>query len=302
MLLRIFLLGSFLAAAYSQAPPANSSDQLSARELYYKETASNEKMPPITRKVSKPAAKVADAKKPAAASQTAPSASSPVTAASNEVARQPDNAVNVSLRRVDDTQKQPPPADHLGLRYRLLMVDKATNVTHPVDADSVFHTGDCLALELQPNRAGYLYVLAKESNGNWHPLFPSPEMEDEPETVQGYSKERAPQHYCYELDEHPGEEHLFIILSRNPEQVKELHFALLKRDAPKQMADARPPSTDSLFNKEASDTVAEFGSRGFKITKVSAAAAQDEKYSVFVVPASLEKKDTVFAEVIIKHE
>ena len=292
MLLRVFLLGSFLAAAYCQGPPANSTDQLSARELYYKETASNEKMPPITRKASKPVKKVADSKKPDVPSQTVQS---------QAAAQQPDNAVNVSLRKVDDTQ-QPPPANHLGLRYRLLMVDKATNAAHPVDADSVFHSGDCLALELEPNRAGYLYVLAKESNGNWHPLFPSPEMEDEPETVQGYSKERAPQHYCYELDEQPGDEHLYVILSRNPEQVKELHFALLKKDAPKEMADASPRSTDSMLNKEASDTVAEFGSRGFKVTKVSGAAAKDEQYSVFVVPASLEKKDTVFAEVIIKHQ
>jgi hypothetical protein len=292
MLLRTFLLAGFLAAGYAQAPPVNSSDQLSARELYYKETASDEKMPPITRKVSKPVKKVVEAKKSEAPSQTGQS---------QAAVQKPDNAVNVSLRHVDDTQ--PPPAvSHLGLRYRLLMIDKATNVSHPVDSDSVFHSGDCLALELEPNRAGYLYVLAKESNGNWHPLFPSPEMENEPETVQGYSKERAPQHYCYELDEQPGDEHLYVILSRNPEQVKELHFALLKKDAPKEMAQARSPSTDSMFNKEASDTVAEYGSRGFKITKVSAAAQQDEKYSVFVVPASLEKKDTVFAEVIIKHQ
>jgi hypothetical protein len=195
-------------------------------------------------------------------------------------------------------------AGTLALRYRLLLVDKTTNQATPVDAASIFHKDDCLALELEPNRSGYVYVLAKESNGNWHPLFPSPEIDGESEMVLGHTKQRTPQKYCFTLDEEAGDEHLYVVVSRDAEEVQDLHIALLNQNQQLPLADkgAAEMADASAINKEANDMVTQLGSRGFKVTKPGAEAPSEEKYSVYVAPASLTKKDTVFTDILIKHQ
>jgi hypothetical protein len=151
-------------------------------------------------------------------------------------------------------------------------------------------------------------VLAKESTGNWNPLFPNPQMEGEAEIVHSRTMQRAPQKFCFELDENKGTEHLYVILSRNPAEVHDLNMALLKTgEGSKALTPATPSepaimADASLLNKEANDTVAELGSRGFKISKTGSDAPVSEKFSVYVVPAALEKKDTVFAEIKINHQ
>ncbi len=259
MIVKACCVGILAVAAFAQSPPT-SAGALSARELYFKEKPTeSDNLPTLTPVAYKKSDPKPPAKRP-----------------------QPDPV---------------PVVEHLGLRYRVLLVDKNSNSAKAVDADSVFHNGDCLALELEPNRTGYLYVLAKESSGNWNALFPNPEMAGEAEIVQSRNTQRAPQKFCFELDEDKGMEHLYVILSRNPSQVNDLNMALLKHnDNSSIVADA------SSLNKEAGQTVAELGSRGFKISKTGSNAPAGEKYSVYVVPAALEKKDTVFAEIKINHQ
>lgn len=302
MFFKICILGVVLAAGgFGQAAEQQSTGELSARELYYREKPVNETLPAISTTAAGEAPQTAQPKPkkerrsttsiiPKTQPKTAPPRGDTARSQSHS-----DSPVNVP----EQPRVAPipiPVVEHLGLRYSLLSVDKDTNKTEPVDPDRVFHSGDCLALELEPNRAGYLYVFAKSSNGNYDPLFPSPQMQDESEVVNGRTKQRAPQNYCFELDEQTGDEHLYLIFSRNRQQVYDLHEAVLKRQATKLIADA------DEFNKEASSTVEQLASRGFKVTKVSAPQSGELKYSVYVVPSVEEKKDTVFADIRIKHQ
>ena len=41
-----------------------------------------------------------------------------------------------------------------------------------VPANTVFHAGDKIQLEVQANSPGYLYIISKGSSGTWKPMFP----------------------------------------------------------------------------------------------------------------------------------
>src|ERR1019366_2961911 len=112
-----------------------------ARELYLYGSAPKDALPPIP-KTATPAA-------PAKSTQAAPPAPSSTAAL------------------------------HLGLRYTLLQVSSRGDRGTPADPDRNFRKGDCVALELETNRSGNLYVLVKESDANWVPMFPTPELSDQ---------------------------------------------------------------------------------------------------------------------------
>src|ERR1700685_684100 len=281
MLLKICVLGGALAVSgFGQVAAKQANDALSARELYYTEKPVGDDVPALPAAAASGADQVPPEKKQ---NINAKGTTSGVRNTPRKTTS--DNRANISH------QSGPAPAaipvvDHLGLRYSLLLVDKNTNEAKPVDPDGIFHTGDCLALELEPNRAGYMYVLQRVSNGSWDALFPSPQIRDESEVVQGRTKQRVPQNYCFELDEQKGEEHLYLILSRNPEQVYDLHDAVLRKDSGTEQGPAEKASTKLLvtdaapFSQEATDAVKQLSSRGFKITKVSAPERGEAKDSV----------------------
>jgi hypothetical protein len=190
----------------------------------------------------------------------------------------------------------------LGLRYVLLLVDKSSNRTQAVDSDGVYKSGDCLALELESNRSAYLYVFSPSSEGTWDVLLPNPQMPDEREAVQARVPQRVPQNYCFELDDHVGEEHVFVVLSRNPEEAHTLHAAIvqgrttaaaIKRDH----NSGHPIQADA----QVQDAIHRLRGRGFKLSKAGNSEDAADPYSVYVAPASLEKSDTIFVEIVIKH-
>ena len=111
---------------------------------------------------------------------------------------------------------------HLGLRYTLLLVKSPGDRDQPTDPDRNFRKGDCVAVNLEANRSGYLYVLAKQSNGDWIPLFPTPGLADQSNRIDPGQVIRAPRHSCFEFEDPPGTETLFVVLSRNPRDIDEL--------------------------------------------------------------------------------
>lgn len=75
-----------------------------------------------------------------------------------------------------DLKRAQPPGggvQNLGIRYNVLLVSAKGDLAEPVDPERTFRTGDCIAVELEANRAGYLYVLAEGASGEWTPLLPS---------------------------------------------------------------------------------------------------------------------------------
>ncbi|HEV3333985.1 MAG TPA: DUF4384 domain-containing protein [Bryobacteraceae bacterium] len=228
----------------------------------------------------------------------------------------------VALNPTKGASRQAPPRDasdpitaalHLGLRYNLVLVNETTGRSQTADSDRVFHKGECVAIDFESNRSGYLYVLAKQSSGDWRPLFPSPEMSDQSNIIDPGQKVRAPNGYCFEITDPPGTETLTVVLSRDPRDFFELYQGIKgstgpttptpapsspKPEAsPLQLADAR------LVNDAVARMAQQFGStRDLVIRKVSQpVGSQEQSGGVYVVNASDKPTSTVVAKIEIHH-
>jgi hypothetical protein len=299
---------------------AQTADDWGSRELFYREKPGDDKLPPIE-SVAKPAeGTIRQGDKSDAGVAT----TSPARPLSNKkfkrtgtVAKksgpgsssQPTPTTIAGAEARTEVRPSIPIVEHLGLRYSVLLVDAEKDRWERVDSRRTFHKGECIGLELEANRAGYLYVLTKGPNGKWAPLFPRADMEGESEVVKGHVKQRVPEKHCFELDEESGDEHLFVIVSRNPEQVYDLHMAIMRQGtgsttsplSPQATLGSQGPTTARLDSR-ADNLVSELRGRGFKITRIKKPKPGEPEYSVYVVAADPEKKDAVFAEILINHQ
>ena len=103
----------------------------------------------------------------------------------------------------------------LGLRYSLLHSSEGASYSE-VDADTVFRSGDKLKVTAQSNDPAHLYVISRGSSGNWKVLFPSAEVGGGDNRVAAMQSYNIPPTGNFLFDENPGEEKLFVILSRKP--------------------------------------------------------------------------------------
>jgi Domain of unknown function (DUF4384) len=188
----------------------------------------------------------------------------------------------------------PASALHLGMRYALLLVKSRAGVGEPVDPARIFAKGDCVAINFESNRSGYLYVLAKESGGSWAPLFPTPELADQDNRIDPGRTVRAPSESCFEIDDPPGTETLFVVLSRSPRDIAELAESIRM---PKQK------------NVNAVVAQMESGTRDLPFREVAPAAApakaaspvKEPQHAVYVVNGSAKASSTLVTRIEIKH-
>jgi Domain of unknown function (DUF4384) len=169
-----------------------------------------------------------------------------------------------------------------------------------VDPDRDFHKGECVQMDVESNQSGYLYVLSKQSSGGWKPMFPAPEMPDESNVADPGQKVRVPKDYCFEINDPPGTETLFVMLSRSPSDFFELYDAI--KSPPNassnqvQLADAR------VVNSAVEKMAKTFGTRDLVIKKVTPTAGkQDTDYSVYVVNGSDKPSSTIVRKIEIRH-
>ncbi len=109
-----------------------------------------------------------------------------------------------------------PPATYpLGVRYSILRREGAESIE--AGPDEVFRSGDRIRLRVEANGSGYLYIIHRGSSGVWKPLFPSPEVAGGDNRVEKGKPYEIPPGHVFTFDEQPGEEKLFIVLSRKPE-------------------------------------------------------------------------------------
>jgi hypothetical protein len=265
----------FTATVLAQAPAPGG-----ARELYYFGAGAKDKLPPIQR-----------ASAPRQSSAPGP----------QHKAVQPDPA-----------PEAPPPspeaaAVHLGLRYNVVLVDQPSGRSEVVDPDRMFKKGDCLAIEFDANRSGYLYVMVKQSSGTWQPLFPSPEMSNEANQIDPGQKVRVPRGYCFEISDPPGTETLFVVLSRDPRDLFDLYRGIKGEQAPpsppgRTRPDAVQLASASIVNNAVAQMAKQFGTRDLVIRKVAQAVdSRDVPNSVYVVNASDKPTSTVVTQLQIRH-
>ncbi len=207
------LMGAGFVFATAISFGQNASQQpagLTAREIFYASVpASNEAKPtpaksPAAKSTSKPPAQKTEASAKSASAATAPSqtANSNLTATSSAAS---STVVPVTLASL--TRKP------LGVR---LSVSKNGQDTE-LPPDTTFHPGDRVRFNIQVSDAGYLYIVNRGSSGTWTPLYPLPGQPEASNAVapgQTYYIPSRDRNFI--VSDPPGEEKLFIVLSRTP--------------------------------------------------------------------------------------
>lgn len=137
----------------------------------------------------------------------------------------------------------------LGVRYSLLRATSG-GATEEVDPDMVFHSGDGIAVSVQPNDSAFLYVVARGSSGAWKVLFPSEEISGGSNQVERLRAYQVPPGGRFVFHGEPGEEKLFLVLSRQPEpDLEKLIYSLSK---PVGAPAAEPPRKELLLAQNVS--------------------------------------------------
>jgi hypothetical protein len=181
-------------------------------------------------------------------------------------------------------------ARSLGIRYNVLLVDAKNGLPQPVDPERTFQTGDCIALELQANRSGHLYILTEGTSHEWAALFPSDLDSSETTVVSSGVRTRAPAKNCLEFTNPPGTERLFLILLQDPADVKEL-VRLYRMSSV-----ATPTAASSAAMEKLQDR---FASRDLKIKKVQQPEAPDERPFITYAVAQASR---LFIEIKLRHQ
>lgn len=275
------IVGLFIIVAclgiWAQQPPQDPNKHIEgARELFYLAVAQKDTLPPIRKTAQK---------KP----------STPTTTSAVVQPPPPDSP--------------PPPKEnsgavHLGLRYNLVLVDRNSGKSEDIDPDRVLRRGECFALDFETNRSGYLYVLAKQSSGQWLPLLPSAEMPDESNIIDPGKRVRVPKTHCFEVGDPPGSENLFVVLSRDPRDFYDLYDEIKHKNS-------APPANpqvnnvqyaDASMDKTVKDMAQQFGTRDIAIRKVSQpVTAKEAPNSVYVVNSSDRPSSSVATQIEVKH-
>jgi len=222
----LLLTTCFLFVAAGQEP---ANHQLSARELFYSAVQTPPAKPQpapaaAPTKTTQKAARteVASTNTPPPARpqpvETAPTAP-PAQTASPARPSQPSSDSTSGARIVPASATvgsvSPSAGMPLGLKYSILK--KSGDSMIEVPANSVFHAGDRIQINVQTNQPGYLYIISKGSSGTWKPMFPSSEVEDGNNRVDGFKTYIMPPKSRFLFDEQAGTEKLFVILARQPE-------------------------------------------------------------------------------------
>jgi hypothetical protein len=225
------VLGVTALSAQTGAPePA----KLSARDLFYAAApAGNQKAP------AKAAKHASSPKKavPASEAPTTTTAAPPAAPAPAERAAVPPPVLSGGAQILQAAYVGKP----LGLRYSILR-NNGSDDYREVAADTVFHSGDRIRVAVEANDAGYLYVAMKGASGAWKILFPTAEIAGGNNRVESGRQCTIPSPPGrFAFDQQPGEEKLFIVLSRQPEpNLEQLIYSLGSGSAPPDGAAPQP--------------------------------------------------------------
>jgi hypothetical protein len=276
---------------FSQAAPKK---QLTARELFY-----------------------AAAQAPAAKGDTArPPAKRPVRPKPVEVARAevkpPSTAAAVTPAPVQPAPATAPMptggAQPLGLRYTVLKL-AGDNTPTEVATDTVFHAGDRIRFAVETNAPGYLYIIQHGSSGNWKPMFPSPEIDDGSNHVEGWHPYTMPPNSRYAFDTNVGTENVFIVFSLHPESdLESMIYSLQNKKKAAAAPEAPAQSSKELImadniSNSAVDRMRAAYSRDLIIEKVDPSTPGDKKETaVYVVNPTGSADSRVVADLHLVHQ
>lgn len=313
ILAAIVVTGGFCASAPAQEPPKPK--ELTARELFY-----------VAAEAPKPVAKAAPAK-PAAAKPVAQTPARPAVQTASRPAKpptpptaptsivpgpgativSPDGTSIITVSAPRRTAPAPTSGPPLGLRYTItkLIDGKMTEVS----PDTVFRAGDRIKITVVPNSPGYLYIINQGSSGTWKPIFPSPEIEDGNNRVEGFRDYALPPKSRMIFDAQPGTEKLFVVLSHEPEPDFEQLIYSLQTPRTKPTAaepEAPKPPRTMVAANISNDMVGRMRNvyaRDLVIEKVDEETPGDKKEkAVYVVNPSGSANSRVVADISLVHQ
>jgi len=194
-------------------------------------------------------------------------------------------------------------AEKSGIRYSLVLM--TANGPRDASDDEVFHAGDCVQLKVESNKSGFLYVLHHGPDGNWQPLMPSPKMPDEDNRIKAFRTMQIPVKYCFQFDNKPGIETLFVAVADSPDAMSDLRHAVAELNQGGSDKAASGPTMMALNHQ-----VDALRARGMDIMQVQkvvekpqdAADGAADAHAVYIVNTSDVKNDHVVAEVRLRHE
>jgi hypothetical protein len=108
----------------------------------------------------------------------------------------------------------------------------------------IFHANDEIRLSVTSNEKGYLYIVQQGSSGTWSPLLPDAQINGGVNFIEAYKKYEIPGHGRFVMDEHAGEERIFMLLTRQTEPNLDKIVAMLRQ--------SRTPPADGgrVINKD----------------------------------------------------
>ena len=314
------------AVAVSLCPSLPAQDaakkELTARELFYTAVSAPAKPPSVE---SKPEVKTA-VKPPAkkqvqvARSDRKPPAAKPLDSSSGPVvsaqsgnppagAAAPDGTPVIAAT-VRKTAPAPTAGPSLGLRYTITKLVDGKMVE--VAPDSVFKAGDRIRITVVPNTSGYLYIINQGSSGTWKPLFPSADVDDGNNRVEGFRDYVLPPKSRIVFDEQAGTERLFVVLSREPEpDLENMIYSL--QGGPKSTTPAgetAPPAKEqpklllaANISNETVGRMRQVYARDLVIEKVDEDTPGDRREkAVYVVNPSGSAESRVVADIALAHQ
>jgi hypothetical protein len=138
-------------------------------------------------------------------------------------------------------------ANPLGLRYSLLRRGAARTFDE-ISPDATFRAGDLVRISVTSNQRGYLYIIQKGSSGEWTPLFPDPQISGGDNLVAPETRYEVPGKpgEAFRIEGQPGEEKVFILLTRSPEADMDKLIASLRQGESQDEPGARDRVLDHI--------------------------------------------------------
>ena len=105
----------------------------------------------------------------------------------------------------------------IALGYTVFLKDTAGGLL-AVDASREYHSGDRIAIALEPNTEGFIYVFNAENDRDPVMLFPNVLLDGGANATHAHVRETYPADvkYAFEFDQTPADEHVYVIVSRRP--------------------------------------------------------------------------------------
>lgn len=193
----------------------------------------------------------------------------------------------------------------LGLRVSILKREAAGH--RQVDPDTVFRSGDGIRVAVESNQAGYLYIVLQGSSGNWSLLFPSAQIAGGSNVMQSGARYTIPSSGDFRFDTHPGQERIFVLLTRQPEQDLEQLIYSLAPTPSAQPQPQQPPVIQAklLINDELVRSLrGQVQSRDLVLEKAGAPSAgpAPAQPAMYVVNSSATAGDRVVFDLVLRHE